>query len=184
MTNIFKTPSRLVTLACTTAILAALPLTFDIDGKTGAMSLKSSFALADSDGGSDNDGGSDHDGGSDDDHDSGSDDDHDSGSDDDDNDESDDDDDGSDDDDDELDDNLDGTGTGTGTGTGGSTDTGATGPNVVRIEATQAGIEVSFSDGTQVEIQNGRYERKNALGRTVEERPATQADIDALNALR
>ena len=36
------------------------------------------------------------------------------------------------------------------------------------------------NDGTKEEIEDGRYERKDALGRTVEERPATQADVDRL----
>lgn len=53
----------------------------------------------------------------------------------------------------------------------------------IKIERSTAGIEVSYSDGTREEIENGRYERKNAAGRTVEQRPATQADIDRLAAL-
>lgn len=53
----------------------------------------------------------------------------------------------------------------------------------VKVERSAAGIEVSYSDGTREEIENGRYERKNAAGRTVEQRPATQADIDRLAAL-
>lgn len=54
---------------------------------------------------------------------------------------------------------------------------------VVKIEVSAAGIEVRYSDGTKEEIENGRYERKNSAGRTVEERPATQADFDRLSAL-
>jgi hypothetical protein len=54
----------------------------------------------------------------------------------------------------------------------------------VEIEHKVNGIEVEFSDGTKIEIENGRYERKNAAGRTVEERPATAADLAALRALQ
>lgn len=81
-----------------------------------------------------------------------------------------------DDDDDDDDDDSSGTGGTTG-GTGG-------GSGVQKIEVSSAGVEVTYSDGTREEIENGRYERKNAAGRTVEERPATQADIDRLLALR
>jgi hypothetical protein len=49
-----------------------------------------------------------------------------------------------------------------------------------RVEIGANGIEVVYSDGTKEEIENGRYQRKDAAGRTVEERPATQADIDRL----
>lgn len=55
---------------------------------------------------------------------------------------------------------------------------------VVKIEVTGTHIEVRYADGTKEEITGGRYERKNAAGRTVEERAATQADFDRLNALR
>jgi hypothetical protein len=52
--------------------------------------------------------------------------------------------------------------------------------SVARVELRANGIEVLHNDGTQEEIENGRYERKDAAGRTVEERPATQADVDRL----
>ena len=39
------------------------------------------------------------------------------------------------------------------------------------------GIEVMLNDGSRVEIENGRFERKDARGRTVEERSATAADV-------
>lgn len=55
---------------------------------------------------------------------------------------------------------------------------------VAKFESSGSEIEAVFTDGTKVEIENGRYERKNAAGRTVEERRATQADIDQLMALR
>lgn len=52
----------------------------------------------------------------------------------------------------------------------------------VKVERSANEIEVRYSDGTKEEIEYGRYERKNAAGRTVEQRPATQADIDRLSA--
>ena len=64
--------------------------------------------------------------------------------------------------------------------TGGSGD----GSGVTKIESSSAGIEVTYADGSREEIEGGRYERKNAAGRTIEERPATEADIDRLLALR
>ena len=56
-------------------------------------------------------------------------------------------------------------------------------PNVIKTEVEGNGIEVTYADGTKEEIENGVYERKDAAGRTVEERPATQADIDRLAAV-
>ncbi|KUJ78199.1 hypothetical protein AVO45_09425 [Ruegeria marisrubri] len=35
---------------------------------------------------------------------------------------------------------------------------------------------MTFSDGSRIEIENGRFERKDPQGRTIEERPATAAD--------
>jgi hypothetical protein len=71
--------------------------------------------------------------------------------------------------------------------TGGSTGGGSASSDgsvrVVKIERTTSGVEVRYSDGTKEEIENGRYERKNAAGRTIEERPATGADISRLRAL-
>jgi len=55
--------------------------------------------------------------------------------------------------------------------------------SVVEIERYTNGIEVRYSDGTKESVENGRYERKNSAGRTVEERRATQADADRLMAL-
>ena len=54
---------------------------------------------------------------------------------------------------------------------------------VVKVERSATEIEVRYSDGTKEEIEAGRYERKDASGRTVEERPATPADIARLSAL-
>jgi len=42
------------------------------------------------------------------------------------------------------------------------------------------GIEVVRADGSKEEIHDGLYERQDASGRTVEERPATSADIARL----
>lgn len=50
----------------------------------------------------------------------------------------------------------------------------------IKVEVKGNQIEVSFPDGSKEEIESGRYERKNAQGRTVEERPATQADTERL----
>ena len=52
--------------------------------------------------------------------------------------------------------------------------------SVAKVEISRDGIEVVNNDGTKEEIENGRYQRKDAMGRTVEERPATQADVDRL----
>ncbi len=56
-------------------------------------------------------------------------------------------------------------------------------PGVAKTEVFGNNIEVTFADGTKEEIENGIFERKNAAGRTVEERPATQADFDRLAAI-
>jgi len=53
---------------------------------------------------------------------------------------------------------------------------------VVKIEVEGGKIEVEYSDGSEEEIDGGIYERKNAAGDTVEERPATAADRDRLAA--
>lgn len=68
--------------------------------------------------------------------------------------------------------------------TGGAAASGGNGGSVVKFETYANGLEVTFSDGSKIEIENGRYERKNTAGRTVEERRATQADVDQLLALR
>ena len=54
------------------------------------------------------------------------------------------------------------------------------GLSVVKIERSSSGLEVSYSNGVREEIENGRYEMKNAAGRTVLERRATQADVDRM----
>lgn len=49
-----------------------------------------------------------------------------------------------------------------------------------RVEISGNDIEVVHPDGTKEEIENGRFERKDVNGRTVVERPATDADVARL----
>ena len=42
-----------------------------------------------------------------------------------------------------------------------------------RSSGRRAGVEVTYSNGVKEEIENGRFEQKDAAGRTVIERPAT-----------
>ncbi|MDZ4095988.1 MAG: hypothetical protein U1D35_13900, partial [Paracoccaceae bacterium] len=169
--------------AYTTAVIAAMPLTFDFNTKTGQIALKASVALADSD----NDGHEEKDRDSKDSkehnskgHDSKDSKGHDdNGSDDDSNDHNGSDDNGADDNgsgDDSNDDNS--------TDARADGGNGASGALVAKYETSRNGIEVSFIDGSRIEIRNNRFERKDTAGRTIEERRATQADIDALTALR
>ncbi len=51
-----------------------------------------------------------------------------------------------------------------------------------KVEINGNNIEVVHPDGTKEEIENGRFERKNAQGRTIVERPATNADLARLRA--
>ena len=55
--------------------------------------------------------------------------------------------------------------------------------NVIEVENFGGELEIRFDDGFKEEIEGGFFERKNASGVTIEERPATQADIDRLTAL-
>ena len=52
----------------------------------------------------------------------------------------------------------------------------------VKLERSASGVEVTYSNGVKEEIENGRFEQKDASGRTVIERPATAQDIARLNA--
>lgn len=52
-----------------------------------------------------------------------------------------------------------------------------------RYERSDRGIEVTYSDGWREEVENGRYELKDAQNRTVVERPATRQDYDRLGAI-
>ncbi|ETX27495.1 hypothetical protein [Roseivivax isoporae] len=45
----------------------------------------------------------------------------------------------------------------------------------------RGGRRASLQDGGRIEIENGRFERKDAFGTTIEERPATPADLALLN---
>jgi len=60
---------------------------------------------------------------------------------------------------------------------------GTPGGKVVKVEQSGRNIEVVYANGVKEEIEHGRYERKNAAGDTVVERPATQADRRRLQAL-
>lgn len=46
----------------------------------------------------------------------------------------------------------------------------------VKVEITGRNIEVEYPSGVEEEIENGLYEKKNANGRTIIERPATAKD--------
>lgn len=52
-----------------------------------------------------------------------------------------------------------------------------------RVEVDGDNVQVLHPDGTKEEIDSGVYEMKDARGRTIIERRATQADIDRLTAL-
>ena len=65
---------------------------------------------------------------------------------------------------------------------GGNASAAQAGLRVVKFERTRNGVEVVYSNGIKEEIENGRFEMKNAAGRTVAERPATQKDLARLDA--
>ncbi len=52
---------------------------------------------------------------------------------------------------------------------------------VVKFERSANGVEVVYSNGIKEEIENGRFEQKNAAGRTVVQRPATAQDLARLD---
>ena len=52
-----------------------------------------------------------------------------------------------------------------------------------KVEIDGSNIEVEHPDGTKEEIERGRYEMKDASGRTIVERPATDADRARLEAM-
>lgn len=54
--------------------------------------------------------------------------------------------------------------------------------SVVKVERGPGTIEVVYSNGVKEEIDHGRYERKNAAGKTIVQRPATSADRARLKA--
>ncbi len=55
--------------------------------------------------------------------------------------------------------------------------------DATKVEIAGDRVEVTFPDGTRQEIEGGRFEQKDARGRTLVERPATAADLDRLSAL-
>lgn len=69
-----------------------------------------------------------------------------------------------------------------GTPGGGTVGGGAAGSRPTEIERSARGIEVSYADGWREELENGRYELKDAQGRTVVERRATTEDMQRLSA--
>lgn len=176
--DLILTSARLVLAA---SLFAAAPYGLSYDPASGLIALEKSLAMArdgNRGGGDDNGGDDDHGRGGDDDRD----DDHSGGDDDDDDDNG-----GSDDrggrgrggdddrgrggDDDGDDDhsgrNDDGDDRGRGQARG-------------RGDDDDSGIEVTLSDGSRIEIEDGRFERKDAAGRTIEERPATRRDYARL----
>lgn len=54
---------------------------------------------------------------------------------------------------------------------------------VRRVEVSGAGIDIRHADGSRERIERGRYELRDASGRTVERRRATGADVSRLRAL-
>lgn len=52
-----------------------------------------------------------------------------------------------------------------------------------KVDVDGSKIEVEHIDGIREEIKNGRFEMKDALGRTIVERPATANDFSRLRAL-
>ncbi|TYP65930.1 hypothetical protein A9A71_113205 [Stutzerimonas stutzeri] len=68
-----------------------------------------------------------------------------------------------------------------GTAGGGTVGGGAAGSRPTEIERFARGIEVSYADGWREVLENGRYELKDAQGRTVVERRATTEDMQRLS---
>ena len=154
--------TRLLSSSCLVAAFAAAPLSLSFDAGTG-LHLDASIAHArggdsgGSDDGADHDSGDDHGGR------------------------------GTDrSDDDRTDDHnrRGGTDTAPGKASGKAPTKATSADGVSRVERSARGLEVTFDDGSKVEISNGRYERKTAAGRTVEQRRATQADVNALLSAR
>ena len=53
---------------------------------------------------------------------------------------------------------------------------------VVKFERSATGVEVVYSNGVKEEVENGRFEQKNAAGRTIVQRPATEADLARIDS--
>ena len=54
---------------------------------------------------------------------------------------------------------------------------------IIAVEVFDGHIRIDYADGSREDVSGGVYERKDARGKTVEERAATAADIDRLTAL-
>lgn len=52
-----------------------------------------------------------------------------------------------------------------------------------KVEVSRNSIEVRHANGVKEELENGRYEMKDARGRTIVERTATAEDIARMNGL-
>lgn len=65
---------------------------------------------------------------------------------------------------------------------GGGIGGGQAGAPAVEVERSAGGIEVTYADGWREELENGRYELKDAQGRTVVERRATDQDLARLSS--
>lgn len=52
----------------------------------------------------------------------------------------------------------------------------------IKVERSAGGIEIVYSNNVKEEIEAGRYELKDASGRTVAQRRATQSDFDRIRA--
>ena len=57
------------------------------------------------------------------------------------------------------------------------------GRNGAKVEIRGNNVEVVHASGIKEEVENGRYELKDAAGRTIVERRATAADIARLAGL-
>ena len=185
-------PNRPALAAAVAFAFGVLPYSLVLDAE-GSLHLEPSFAHADQGGGNDGPGGDDDDDDRDDEDNSGP------GGGDDDDDEDDDDDDDEDDDEDDDDDGPDeddgegveggpaggeAQGAGCRNGSGGARGSCNTARSaIVRIEASPSGIEIRYADGTRERIRQGRYQRRDAQGRVVENRRATGADVSRLRAL-
>lgn len=71
---------------------------------------------------------------------------------------------------------------GGGSAGGGVVGGGQAGSRPTEIERSARGIEVTYADGWREELENGRYELKDAQGRTVVERTATGQDVARLSS--
>jgi len=52
-----------------------------------------------------------------------------------------------------------------------------------KVEVDATGITVTHPNGMKEDIHNGRFTMKDALDRTIVERPATPADVARLKSL-